>query len=138
MCEHENWAFIEGQKCCTDCGTYLNERVYITSYNRSFSYYRRQPIYSRQKRFYQYLIKQTDGTIGEAIEEIMLTFSRIEFFWNLKKQRERKYFFNRSVTLFFILNKLGIPTVIRTLKDPERVAHQCESMTEILKNSFPN
>ena len=102
MCEHENWAFIEGQKCCTDCGTYLNERVYITSYNRSFSYYRRQPIYSRQKRFYEYLIKQTDGTIGEAIEEIMLTFSRIEFFWNLKKQRERKYFFNRSVTLFFI------------------------------------
>ena len=84
MCEHENSAFIEGQKCCTDCGQYLDERVYITSYNRSFSY-RRQPIYSRQKRFYHYLLQNKDITVQEAIEEIMLLFARIEFFWNLLK-----------------------------------------------------
>ena len=134
MCEHENCTFTEGQKCCTDCGSYLGERVYITSYNRSFSY-RRQPIYSRQKRFYHYLVQNKDSNIQEAREEIMLLFSRIEFFWNLQKQRVRKYFFNRSVTLFCILNELGIPTNMRTLKDQERVLNQCARMKEILKNS---
>ena len=134
MCEHENSTFIEGQKCCTDCGSYLGERIYITSYNRSFSY-RRQPIYSRQKRFYHYLVQNKDSNIQEAREEIMLLFSRIEFFWNLQKQRVRKYFFNRSVTLFCILNELGIPTNMRTLKDQERVFNQCARMKEILKNS---
>ena len=134
MCEHENTAFIEGQKCCTDCGTYLDERIYITSYNRSFSY-RRQPIYSRQKRFYHYLLRNTHTNVQDAVEDIMLLFSRIEFFWNLQKQRERKYFFNRSVTLFFILTYLNIPTNMRTLKDHERVATQCTNMAEILKNS---
>ena len=134
MCEHENYTFTEGQKCCTDCGSYLGERVYITSYNRSFSY-RRQPIYSRQKRFYHYLLQNKDSNIQEAREEIMLLFSRIEFFWNLQKQRVRKYFFNRSVTLFCILNELGIPTNMRTLKDQERVLNQCARMKEILKNS---
>ena len=134
MCEHENSTFTEGQRCCTDCGSYLGERLYITSYNRSFSY-RRQPIYSRQKRFYHYLLQNKDSNIQEAREEIMLLFSRIEFFWNLQKQRVRKYFFNRSVTLFCILNELGIPTNMRTLKDQERVLNQCARMKEILKNS---
>ena len=135
MCEHENTAFIEGKKCCTDCGTYLDERLYITSYTRAFSY-RRQPIYSRQKRFYHYLLKNTHTNVLERIEDIMLIFSRIEFFWNLRSKRQRKYFFNRSVTLFFILTYLKIPTKMKTLKDHERVATQCTNIAEILKNSF--
>ena len=135
MCSHDNTTYCEGQKCCTDCGTYLGGQIYITSYNRSFSY-RQQPIYSRQKRFYHFLIKKTDLDIQAVTETIMLLFSRIEFFWNLQKTRERKYFFNRSVTLFFILGYLNIPTKMHTLKDPERVAIQCASMAEILKNSY--
>ena len=134
MCSHENTTFCDGQKCCTDCGTYLGQRIYITSYNRSFSY-RQQPIYSRQKRFYHFLLKKQDPKIQDAVEKIMCLFSRIEFFWNLQKTRERKYFFNRSVTLFFILSHFEIPTNMHTLKDPERVIRQCASMAEILKNS---
>ena len=134
MCEHLNTAFIEAQKCCTDCGTYLNERIYITSYSRSFSY-RRQPLYSRQKRFYNFLLRNTDTKVRENVEPIMLLFSKIEFLWNLRKKKERKYFFNRYVTLFFILKQLHILTEMRTLKDKERVAAQCLTMAELLKNS---
>jgi hypothetical protein len=135
MCEHDNTAFIEGKKCCTDCGTYLDQCVYVTSHARAFSF-RRQPIYSRQKRFYHYLLNNTHTNVQEAMEDIMLLFSRIEFFWNLRPRRKRKYFFNRSVTLFFILTYLNIPTKMQTLKDNERVAAQCTNIAEILRNSF--
>ena len=136
MCEHENYTFTEGQKCCTDCGSYLGERVYITSYNRSFSY-RRQPIYSRQKRFYSFITSIHQPYIMENMEDIMTLFGRLEFFWNSSIHRNsRKYFYNRFVILVFILDTLNINTDgMRTLKDKERVEIQMNAMNEILTNS---
>ncbi len=135
MCEHLNKTFSEGEKVCTDCGLMLGEQQYITSYNRVFSY-RRQPVYSRQKRFYHFAQSTAEPLVFQNLENIMLLFGRLEFFWSLKLNKSRKYFFNRFVTLVFILEYLSIGTEgMRTLKDKERVQLQKESMAEILKNS---
>ena len=136
MCEHERTAFIEGEKVCIDCGLLMGDKMYITSYNRVFSY-RRQPIYSRQKRFYHFLISSGNPVIFQNLEDIMTCFGKLEFFWSMKKPKTRKYFFNRFVTLVFILKHLSVNTEgMRTLKDKERVDDQIRVMSEILKNSF--
>ena len=136
MCEHENTTFTEGEKCCTDCGLMLGEQLYITSYNRTFSY-RRQPVYSRQKRFYHFVLSTGQPLIFQNLEDIMTLFGKLEFYWSLKPNRTRKYFFNRFVTLVFILKFLNICTEgMRTLKDKERVELQMGNMAQILKNSF--
>ena len=136
MCEHNNTIFLEGLKTCTDCGLIFDEPVYITSYNRSFSY-RRPPVYSRQKRFYHFVLSVGNSCIFQVLENIMTLFGRLEFFWTFQPNRSRKYFFNRFVTLVFILKELSIDTEgMRTLKDKERVQIQMNDMAEILKNSI--
>ena len=136
MCEHENTVFVEGLKTCTDCGLIFDEPVYVTSYNRCFSY-RRQPVYSRQKRFYHFVLSIGNPDIFQNLENIMLLFGRLEFFWSCQPFRSRKYFLNRFVTLVFILKKLSINTEgMRTLKDKERVQNQMEDMDKVLKNSI--
>ena len=129
MCEHENTTFSEGEKVCTDCGLMLGEQVFITSYNRTFSY-RKQPVYSRQKRFYHFILSQRESKINENLEDIMVLFGKLEFFWSLNRHKTRKYFFNRFVTLVFILTTLSISTEgMRTLKDKERVQVQMNDMS---------
>ena len=136
MCKHERTAFTEGEKVCIDCGLLMGEQMYITSYNRVFSY-RRQPIYSRQKRFYHFLISSENPVIFPNLENIMTCFGKLEFFWSMKRPKNRKYFFNRFVTLVFILNHLSVDTEgMRTLKDKDRVADQLNSMSEIFENSL--
>ena len=135
MCEHKNTTFTEGEKCCTDCGLLLGEQVYVRSYNRICSY-RRQPMYSRQKRFYQFVTSLGMPVIFQNLEAILLLFSRLEFFWCVHP-KQRKYFFNRFVTLVFILNHLDIPTKnMRTLKDKDRVMLQLRQMQNVLNKSF--
>ena len=136
MCEHERTVFSDGEKTCIDCGLVMGEQAFVTSYNRVFSY-RRQPIYSRQKRFYQFLLSSKNPLVLQHLDDIMTYFSKIEFFWCMKLSKKRKYFFNRFVTLVFILNHLNVETDgMRTLKDKERVEEQLNSMSEILENSL--
>ena len=136
MCEHLQTTFSDGEKVCIDCGLLLGEQEYVTSYNRVFTY-RKQPIYSRQKRFYQFLISSDDAVIHKNLENIMLYFGKLEFCWLMHKPPTRTYFFNRFVTLVFILNALGVNTNgMRTLKDKERVVEQMQVMAKILENSF--
>ena len=136
MCQHENTSFSEGYKVCTDCGRMFEEQVYITSYNRTFSY-RRQPVYSRQKRFYHFILSSENPVVFQNVDNIMDKFGYLEFFWSMDRPKTRKYFFNRFVTLVFILDHLGIDTKgMRTLKDKERVAEQCIEMAKILKKSL--
>ena len=135
-CEHERTAFCDGVKTCVDCGLVTGEQAYVTSYNRVFSY-RRQPIYSRQKRFYHFLLSSKNPLVFQNLDDIMTYFSKLEFFWCMKLPKKRKYFFNRFVTLVFILNHLSVETEgMRTLKDKERVEEQLSSMSEILENSL--
>ena len=136
MCEHNNTTFSDGYKVCTQCGRMFDEQEYITSYNRTFSY-KRQPVYSRQKRFYQFITSSENPVVFENLEDIMVKFGLLEFFWLMERPKTRKYFFNRFVTLVFILDHLGIDTTgMRTLKDKERVVEQCIEMGKILKKSL--
>ena len=134
MCTHKNTVFAQGERCCTDCGTILDEQVFIMSYSRAFSY-RKQPIYSRQKRFYHFLQSSSHPEVWKNMEDIMLCFSFIEFHWSIRCTKTRIYFFNRFVVLVFILNFLGKNTDgMRTLKDKERVVQQFAEISRILEN----
>ena len=136
MCEHERTVFSDGEKVCIDCGLMMGERMFITSYNRVFSY-RRQPIYSRQKRFYHFIVSSGSPVVFQNLENIMTCFGKLEFYWSIKRPKKRKYFFNRFVTLVFILNFLNVDTEgMRTLKDKDRVHEQLISMSKILENSL--
>ena len=135
-CQHENTTFYQGEKCCTDCGLMLDEIVFVSSYNQIYSY-RRQPVYSRQKRFYHFLLDAKNPVIFQNLENIMTMFGKLEFFWGIRPVTTRKYFFNRFVCLVFILQKLNVDTEgMRTLKDKDRVFDQMQVMTQILENSL--
>ena len=136
MCEHLNTTFDAGEKCCTDCGLMLDEILFVSSYNQTYTY-RRQPVYSRQKRFWHFLLASKNPVIFLNLENIMIMFGKLEFFWNMRTITSRKYFFNRFVCLVFILDQLGINTEgMKTLKDKERVGHQMRVMFGILQNSL--
>ena len=137
MCDHTCTIFTQGERCCTDCGLMLGETQYVTSYNRHCTYRRNQPVYSRQKRFYQFLIASENQAIYNNLEDLMTIFGELEFFWGIKRPKNRIYFFNRFVTLVFLMQQLGLDTTgMRTLKDKERVCDQIKIMGEILKNSL--
>ena len=58
-CKHhdDDFAVLNGATICTKCGFEKSyEHVYILSYNRVFSY-RAAPVYNRQKRFYEYIMR---------------------------------------------------------------------------------
>ena len=136
MFEHLNTTFCQGEKCCTDCGRMLGDVVFVSSYNHTCAY-RKQPVYSRQKRFYQFVTSSKVPVVWEHLENIMLLFGQLEFFWGVKPVSKRKYFFNRFVCLVFILQQLHIDTEgMRTLKDKERVRKQMDAMSEILEISL--
>ena len=132
MCEHTELTVINGIYVCTSCGTETDRRVYITSYNRSYSY-QRPPVYSRQKRFFQFIRGLHEPLINENENDILTVFQHLEFFFNVGHKYGRKYFFNRYVTLYFILEFLCVPVKIRTLKDIVRVELQLQQMAKILK-----
>jgi hypothetical protein len=94
-------------------------------------------VYSRQKRFWHFLLALKNPVIFLNLENIMIMFGKLEFFWNMRTVTSRKYFFNRFVCLVFILDQLGINTEgMKTLKDKERVGHQMRVMFGILQNSL--
>ena len=135
MCQHLNTTYDAGEKCCTDCGLMLDEIVFVSSYNQIYTY-RPQPVYSRQKRFYHFLLASKNPVIFQNLEDIMTMFGKLEFFWGMRPVTTRKYFFNRFVVLVFILEQLNINTEgMRTLKDKDRVANQMQVMRQILEKS---
>ena len=134
-CTHEDTIFDKGTTICTTCGLEIcYSPVYVRSYNRTFTF-RHPPVYSRQKRFCQYVISLCNNEIGEKMEDILLLFARIEFFWNVYRDPVRKYFFNRNVVLFFITNLLELSVKPKTLKDENRVIEQLAQITELLKKN---
>ena len=137
ICSHCNTGTVQGTTVCTKCGLELSHSpVYVRSYNRVFSY-RRQPIYSRQKRFYQYIISLQNSEVAAHMEEILCMFTAIEFHWNIFGNPGRKYFFNRNVTFFFIADSLNLAITPKTLKDENRVNEQLADIKKLLaKNNL--
>jgi hypothetical protein len=136
MCEHVRQAVVEGVYVCIDCGFETDDVVYITSYNRNFTF-RRAPVYSRQKRFMLFVRSLGHRVLFERENDVLDVFGKLEFLFNMGYKFDRTYFFNRHVCLAFILNELEIPLVTKTLKDECRVQQQLAEMRQILENSLP-
>jgi hypothetical protein len=135
MCDHSNLTVLDGIYVCTGCGHETDKRVYITSHNRSFTY-RRPPVYCRQKRFLMFVRSLKQDILFLHENDILTVFGKLEFCFNMGHKFERKYFFNRFVTLAFINSVLGIPLKTKTLKDPVRVQQQLSEMQSILEISL--
>ena len=135
MCDHSKLTVLGGIYVCTLCGLETDQRVYITSHNRSFTY-RRPPVYCRQKRFLFFVRSLKEDILFQHEDEILTVFGKLEFCFNMGHKFERKYFFNRFVTLGFILAVLEIPLKTKTLKDPIRVEKQLTEMRSILEISL--
>ena len=135
MCDHSKLTVLGGIYVCTLCGLETDQRVYITSHNRSFTY-RRPPVYCRQKRFLFFVRSLKEDILFQHEDEILTIFGKLEFCFNMGHKFERKYFFNRFVTLGFILAVLEIPLKTKTLKDPIRVEKQLTEMRSILEISL--
>jgi hypothetical protein len=131
-CNHSETGEIEGTTVCILCGYELSySPVYVRSYNQVSSH-RRQPLYSRQKRFFQYVLSLQNENIGQHMEEILQLFATIEFYWNIFGNPVRKYFFNRNVTFFYIAKFLNLSISPRTLKDKDRVEQQLADIEKLL------
>jgi len=132
-CNHQNTVTENGGIWCITCGTCVNNcPTYVRSYNHPYSY-KRIPVYSRQKRFMQYILNLNSSVVRDNYENILLLFGRVEFFWNIFGTEERTYFFNRAVTLFFIAAMLDLDIEVRTLKDKTRVDTQLRNLSKILE-----
>ena len=135
MCEHENTIFVEGRSCCTGCGLMFSEVQYVFSYHHK-SVYRKAPIYSRQKRFYTFLKTTTIPSVHT--NTIMDMFGKIEFHYSIFPPKNRMYFFNKNVVLYFIMTLMGLDTdEVKTLKDRERVGVQISALRELVENHIP-
>ena len=135
MCDHSQLTVIGGIYVCTQCGHETDQRVYITSHNRAFTY-RRPPVYCRQKRFLVFLRSLKSDILFFHENNILDIFGKLEFFFNMGHKFDRTYFFNRFVTLAFIVSVLDIPFKTKTLKDPVRVEKQISEMSQILEISL--
>ena len=135
VCEHENKVFIQGRKVCTDCGLVFDDSIqYVFSYNHQSSF-RRQPVYSRQKRFYHFIMQLKNSVILKHHMAIMDTFGQIEFYYSMAPPPGRQYFFNKNVVLFWIMTVLELPTEnVKTLKDQQRVETQVRALCDIAQN----
>jgi len=135
VCEHTNQIWAEGQKVCTDCGlVFPNSVQYIFSYNHQ-SARRRQPLYSRQKRFYHFILQLGNDTILKHHMTIMDYFGKIEFHYSICPPTNRQYFFNKRVVLFWIMTILELNTTgVHTLKDKLRVEMQLKALCDIAVN----
>ena len=135
LCGGTENVFLDNYITCTSCGNQMTyQPKYVHGYSRPFQH-RRQQYYSRIKRFAQKLRDIKSDIIGYNTEDILSTYSLIEFAWNMCSNRTRKYFFSQKVVLFFILELLGIQLVVPVLKNKDRTDHQLGRMRELVDSS---
>ena len=131
-CLGTNFVRADNYNTCTSCGVQAEYNCkYYTSYATPMSLFRRQ-YYSRAKRFVKVLKGMRSEIIGANFEHIMQTYSYIEFLWNMKLDKKRKYFFSQKVILWFILQRLGVGLDVPVLKNKERTLEQVTSMNDLL------
>ena len=122
---------------CTGCGAEVDSQVqWVTGYNNPNTYRAKFPVYSRTKRFKNFILELKKLTIFMNFNPIMDTFGLIEFHWGIHGSKTRKYFFNKGCVLHYILQFLELDLEVRTLKDEERVATQIIEMDRLLLYQF--
>ena len=133
QCCNAGSAIDGNSEWCTGCGKEIRKGVqWVMGYNNPNMYRCRYPVYSRTKRFKNYILDLKKPLIFCNFEPIMNAFGLIEFHWGNKGSKTRKYFFNKACVLFFIIRGLEIELEIRTLKDGDRVQHQLAEMNGLL------
>lgn len=133
-CQSSETTVEQGKLWCTGCGTELEDcPTWVTSYAVP-NHFKRFPVYSRVKRFIEYLRKINKQELNNIINEIIDYFGVIEFQWNMRKHISRKYFFNKYVVLFFIARMLDVHIELRTLKDEERVKDQLKEISVLVSD----
>ena len=131
-CQGTEFVRMDNYNTCIKCGRQAEYNCkYYTSYAMPVTQYRRQ-YYSRAKRFIKVLKGMKSELIAEHFEHILQTYSFIEFQWNMKPNKKRKYFFSQKVILWFILHRLGIMIKVPVLKNKERTTEQLLSMNDLL------
>ena len=132
-CTGDDFAVIENWKTCLSCGLQCEYTPkYYVSYALPRSDFRRQ-YYSRAKRFTKVLKHMKNEIIAENFESILQLYSELEFRWNMKVNKSRKYFFSQKMVLWFILKYLEIPLKVPVLKNKERGACQIEAMMKLVQ-----
>ena len=118
---------------CTSCGTEVCKQVqWVAGYNNPNMYRARYPVYSRTKRFKNFILDLKKKEIYLNFDPIMDAFGLLEFHWGIHGSKSRKYFFNKACVLFHIVTRLGLGLEVRTLKDQERVRTQLAEMERLV------
>ena len=102
------------------------------SYSNPNMYRARYPVYSRTKRFKNFILDLKKKVIYCNFDPIMDAFGLLEFHWGIHGSKSRKYFFNKSCVLAYIVTKLDLKLEVRTLKDEERVSIQLAEMEQLV------
>ena len=133
-CGKSHFVLANNHQTCVNCGT-ENEYTpkYYVSYAMPRQEYRRQ-YYSRAKRFTKVLWGMKSDIIANYFEPILELYSLVEFLWNIKPNKVRKYFFSQKVILWFILKNFEIPIKVPLLKNKERSEKQLKTITELIES----
>ena len=131
-CGGTDFSVIENWNTCLSCGLQGSySPKYYTSYALPRQEYRRQ-YYSRAKRFTKVLKNMHSDIIGNSFECIMQMYSLLEFLWNMKANKTRKYFYSQKMVLWFILKRLDISLSVPVLKNKDRGTEQIISMQKLI------
>ena len=121
---------------CTGCGKEIRGFCqWVVSYNNPNQRKLKYPVYSRTKRFKNYVTSLMEKVLFINFDDILDVFGLVEFNWNIHGCPNRYYFFNKSCVLYYILNLLDLDVKIRTLKDKERVKTQFDAIEHLLSNA---
>ena len=131
-CSGTDFAVIENWNTCLSCGLQAAYAPkYYTSYALPRAEFRRQ-YYSRAKRFTKVLRNMKSEVIASMFECILQMYSLLEFRWNMKVNKTRKYFFSQKMVLWFILKRLDIPLIVPVLKNKDRGELQIDAMDKLI------
>ncbi len=125
---------IDSWRVCTSCGSEKKNPVYISGYGNP-STHKRLQYYSRIKRFRKTIVEMRSDLLGNAMEAILSLYAFLEFMWNNKHDKARKYFFATKVMLFFCLKQLGIEKEVPLLKNKDRNEKQLRALAALIKSN---
>jgi len=69
------------------------------------------------------------------MESILDMYAFLEFMWNNKRDKERKYFFATKIMLYFILKHLEIEKEVPLLKNKDRNEKQLAALEKLLEKN---
>ncbi len=132
-CCQATTAIQNNSEWCRGCGREIRSYCqWVVGYNNPNLRKAKYPVYSRTKRFKNYVVDMNKIELLSRFNDVLDVFGLIEFNWGTYGCPGRLYFFNKACVLYFIIQYLEIDCEIITLKDPERVKTQLKAMDIVL------